>query len=559
MLRHAWKTIPLALRNELLMGSVGYLHLERASRLVGGQANKGLGLGLMLAAWEEDPLDSGLAARVLARDEHQKLGPDLRSLLMTVALLAKPPDRLDYYKRLLQGLEFAKLFLYLESQLQKSPGHLFWLHQLMTMAALAGEPQRIRDALERTWPGDNDRLTPLRQYLLGDVLLREGDLRRAADQYQAASVVEGWLKPLERLAQCLRLDGDLGRARSLWARILKVRPWHANLILHVHDCLKGLDRAAPRAQGKTAVLVYTYDKAGDLETLLASLADSTDWDMLLALDNGCQDNTAQVLTAWRERLGPKRMETISLPVNVGAPAARNWLMARPELMEFEFAAFVDDDAILPKDWRRRLEAAREAYPEAFVWGCRVVDQVAPYMAQSVDLHVSAPAGPESASRRDNDESGFQLDRAYSRQFLVSTLHNQAIDCGQFSYIRPCASVTGCCHLFSTKRLLEGGGFNLALSPSQFDDLERDIRLCTQGGFACYQGFLPVAHQKRSGNAQRVSIAAQGVGMGNQYKLNAMYDEQAMHELYAAQSALLHKDLAEKMPLVERELALTLED
>ncbi len=45
--------------------------------------------------------------------------------------------------------------------------------------------------------------------------------------------------------------------------------------------------------------------------------------------NGCTDHSAAVVAKARERFPNNPVECIELPVNVGAPAARNWLLALP--------------------------------------------------------------------------------------------------------------------------------------------------------------------------------------------------------------------------------------
>ena len=167
------------------------------------------------------------------------------------------------------------------------------------------------------------------------------------------------------------------------------------------------------------------------------------------LDNGSSDDTPLRLQAFCDRLGPERFSVVELPVNVGAAAARNWLMALPEAAASEHIVYMDDDVRLPLDWLGRLGACAEDYPEAGAWGCRVVDEGNPAVLQSVDTALTDPdPSPEEDSRR----------------FKISDLHHQNLDFGQFSYTRPCASVTGCCHMFRYSRLEEAGGLICVFLP-----------------------------------------------------------------------------------------------
>lgn len=81
---------------------------------------------------------------------------------------------------------------------------------------------------------------------------------------------------------------------------------------------------------------------------------------IFALDNGSTD-TPDVYRKWRHLAG--RMTVVTLP-NTWRPAARNWLLALPEVRRADWAAFLDDDVAVPADWLRRLWSALRAYPDA---------------------------------------------------------------------------------------------------------------------------------------------------------------------------------------------------
>ena len=99
---------------------------------------------------------------------------------------------------------------------------------------------------------------------------------------------------------------------------------------------------------------------------------------------------------------------------------------------------------------------------------------------------------------------------------------QDFDYGQFDYIRPTLSVTGCCHLFKRELFDKVGGFDLRYSPSQYDDLEHDIRRAMQGWLPVYQGHLSVRHAKQTGKAARLSQSQYSNAMGNLMKLQNRY-------------------------------------
>ena len=129
---------------------------------------------------------------------------------------------------------------------------------------------------------------------------------------------------------------------------------------------------------------------------------------------------------------------------------------------------------------------------------------------------------------------------------LADLCGQDLDYGQFDYIRPCLSVTGCFHLLRTDRLAGDGGFDIRFSPSQYDDLDRDLRRAQSGGHAAYQGHLRVLHARLSGALLHQDRAATGVSQGNLLKLWAKHPGDARAALQAADHAALASDLAAKL-------------
>jgi hypothetical protein len=249
------------------------------------------------------------------------------------------------------------------------------------------------------------------------------------------------------------------------------------------------------------------------------------------LNNGSTDATAAVLTAWQGRVGPERLERIELPVNVGAPAARNWLACLPGVRACRYAAYLDDDALPPPDWIGRLGAAVAAHPRAGVYGCKVVDAANHALIQNADLHIRPGAEP------DPGQPGNGL--------ALSDLHLLEPDYGQFDYLRPCVSVTGCCHLFRTRVLADAGGFDLALSPSQFDDLEHDLRLNLKGLPAVYQGHLGVGHARRTGEQGKTSPRAAANAFGNLAKIERSHSRREIRDIARQDQARSLQDLRDK--------------
>lgn len=394
-----------------------------------------------------------------------------------------------------------------------------------------------------------------------------------------------WYGITELQGHCLLRLGQRSAAFALWRQVLAARPWQVHLALSLHDGLQGYDQALSPAPGDlnspiggSVVLLYSWNKAPWLHTTLQALeASLPDIQQLICLDNGSSDNTAACLRGWQERWG-SRLKVIRLPVNVGAAAARNWLAALPEVQKAPFAAYVDDDVCLPADWLRHLARAVQVQPQAQVWGCRIQDmppnaspnvpqtvspnvpQAAFPVIQSGPLHLTlgfAPAaglpplpGQDYGPEAESADMAFSPLRAHAEPFSVTTLPPNCPDRGQWNYLRPCASVTGCCHLFRSDNL-QKKPFALSLSPSQYDDLEHDLRALREGRLACYTGFCAGLHAKKSGQAAAgLSPAAFGSALGNKYKLHGMFDAESIYAMAQHECAVLQEDLLKKLAFID---------
>lgn len=513
----AWllETLPQPLRVHLLAGSEGAAHLAQGAAMAGDAGLSGLSRSLLLAAWVESPLDAAVAGQVAAMPG---IPPVAAALAGHVAQSSRQPGDLGYYRRLAERRDHAKIQLYLEREQVKAPDNLFWTKLSLTHA-MAEEDWDWAVAIAAALP------EPLARLTLGDIALLGGQPEQALAGYRhCQSLWDGKRKGQietsppsgrtalpglhQRQAQAFLAMGDTEQGRAELRRALREQPWRVGALMALHDLETGRNERLDALPGTVAVLLYTFEKAGDLDSTLASLAASTlDGARLFVLDNGSADHTPQVLAAWADRLGPDRLRLIRLPVNVGAPAARNWLMHLPEVRAMDWAVYVDDDVSLPPEWLARLGAAAALYPNAGVWGCRVRDFARPSRIQSADAFL-VPL--EASTER------------HARRFELSNCHHQTLDRGQFTYLRPCATVTGCCHLFRTSTLAAQGGFDLRYSPSQYDDLDHDIRLLLAGRVPVYQGHLAVGHFKSTGSQGTLGQSHYAVGYANQFKLHHAY-------------------------------------
>jgi hypothetical protein len=545
----AWllENLPIPLRTALVHGSEGAGHLARCAGLAAGAGLGRLAGELLLAAWAESPLDAGLAGQAAGLEGASAAA---RVLAAHVAEHSAAPAELSYYRRLVSRRDLPKIRVYLIRQGEKEPGNLFW-DRLSLAHALEAEDWDWAARVSARLP------EPLARILNGDAAMFRRDAAQALAEYSRAM----------RLWECPGIEARLGMAHLLaldqetflpissgppmevpkprhdlahthlapeyecpgheaqaarWLLAgLEREPWRTQTLLALYDLLFGRRGMRRAPEGRVEALLYTYNKAQDIDSTLASLfASNLGETRVTVLDNGGTDATADVLAAWRERTCPDRLRTVSLPVNVGAPAARNWLASLPQVRESDWAVFLDDDVSLPPDWLTLLGAAARLYPGAGVWGARVLDHSRPTHIQSADVFLIAPPAHGAGH---GAEPGVDANRPDSRRFTLSSCHHQTLDRGQFAYVRPCATVTGCCHLFRTKTLASMGGFDLRYSPSQYDDLDHDIRLLLAGVTPVCQGHLAVGHLKSTGGQGGVGQSQYGVGFANQYKLHQKFD------------------------------------
>lgn len=537
-----WIQLPESVRRGLLVGSEGKLHLMHlAQELLQAGAKEGvrpqlldLGMDLLLSAWTKDPLDGQIAGQLLAlHGKWPRLEEKYRPVLAAVASSWRKPDDLRYYRRLAESRDSERLRRFLLTQIGKEQGNLYWWQQAVALGLYEDDREMLGAVLGQDWP---NVMEPCRKQIAGDVAWLAGKFETACTAYEKAL---GW-DALWRRAERMWLSGGRSEARLLWADLCNRAPWMVGETLRLYDVVEKTRDCLENLAGEVAIALYSFNKAAELDATLQSLFDSDIGDNLIwVLDNGSSDGTASVLDAWEEKAGG-RLRRIGLHVNIGAPAARNWLMNVPEIRECGWMVYLDDDVELPRDWLGKLGAAVRAYPEAGVWGCKVVDHAQPAVLQSVDLHLVPPLIDD--------------DRGSERRFKVTDLHHQTLDFGQFDYMRPCTSVTGCCHLFRMDRLQDTGGFDLRFSPSQYDDLERDIRLNLAGSYAVYQGFLSVRHKKRTGKSSRTSPAEFGNALGNMHKLQKKYSAQEYDRIMTWESEVLLKDFMRKRDVVMRWLA-----
>ncbi|WP_031478943.1 glycosyltransferase [Maridesulfovibrio frigidus] len=533
-----WDFLDTATRYRLLVSGHGKPHLmDTASRVLSlaetGKANGSLidlGIDILLAAWESSPLDGQLATNLLSINQKLKFLPD--QLVDTMSFVSSNnivPENISYLKRIIALDDKEKLLDYLGQKTVREPENVFWLSHFLDLAFFTGRYDIAQEAISRGWPS---AMKIIQNKYCGDIAFCTGDYQRAEDTYADVSgntLILG--DSLLRLAEALDRMGRREEALILWRDRMRARPWQVNTWLNVHD--KVLHSSGSDVlSGTVAVCLYTYGKSDDVNRSIASIAASPlDNVHIFALNNGSSDDTSQVLKSWHDKLG-SRFTAIDLPVNIGAPAARNWLKNLDEMKSFEYIAYLDDDAVIPEDWQTYFSYAVANYPDAGVWGCKVVNDGQKEIIQHADLHLR------------ETEKGFK-DKTREFEFSYLDPYNQDLDYGQYDYCRPCVSVTGCFHLFKRSVLAEIGDFDLRYSPTQYDDVDHDFMLAVAGKTAVYQGSLQVLHKRKTGAAAFKNSSSRGSGEGNILKLESKYSKSAVSKIIERDLERLENDFGEK--------------
>ncbi len=537
-----WSGMYEPVRRKLLMGSVGAKHLFDAGAHA-LESDPQLGVEMLLAAYVSNPMDGSIATQLVQVEGLLPLFPSsVSSCLKAIAAKWKQPENLSYFMRIVSKRDDEKVKKYIYSSLEKEPGNLFWIQQGLVHAGAFADFNFGLELLSGEFPAE---VLPAVNYSKAFFYYMGGNAAEAFPLLMAAADVFG-LNNMAHPAASISLKlGERETATSILSGAVDSQPWRVSEAMRLYDLACGLDERFVPLPGSLAILLYCFNKADELDSTLASLHRSElHGARIFMLDNGSSDGTAEVISKWQYEFG-KQMVRIDLPVNVGAAAARNWLMNEPQVQECDFAVYLDDDVEVEPDWISRFGAAVEAYPDAGVWGCKVLDHVAPPVMQSVDLHIIQPVGDEGEGPE------VDLTKIAPNPFRCSDLHLHLLDSGYFDFMRPCGSVTGCCHLFRTQKLLDNGGFSLFLSPSQYDDLEHDLRSCLKGDFPVYQGHLRILHRKRTGFASHSNTAQEGNALGNKYKMQAMHPRSEILQIMADEERLLQSDLEKKMQYLVR--------
>lgn len=268
---------------------------------------------------------------------------------------------------------------------------------------------------------------------------------------------------------------DLHRIRSLWGRTA--------VCWRVGDGL--LDDWA-EDEPPVDLLLVTWNNLKRLRPCLESLARTRYPRVTLhVLDNGSTDGSAAHLAALGGGGYPLPLRLHTLPVNVGLPAAMNWLLASSDA---PLVARLDDDVLLEPDWLSRMVEDLRDHPYAGVVGAKVNDLDDPGRIQCAQFRFWPAAQGHEGER---DEGAHDL--------LLLSNH-----------------VRGCALLYRRKAIQRAGPFDIRFSPSQWDDPDHHVAIRAAGYDVLYDGRIRALHPLTSG-ADR-SPRAVANSMANYHKL-----------------------------------------
>ncbi len=402
------------------------------------------------------------------------------------------------------------------------------------LARLAGEgqPAMIRHlALGRLWRlGEKDALLALAAAfcasdagaLAGPLLAwaawAAGDVDLA--RRLAARAPETFLG-LNLAAEAALALGDRDAARECFLRSLALEPCQPYLVNRLDELDQPAADPSLVRRHRVSVLFYTFNKlAVTLETLASLLASDIGETRVALLNNGSTAFGAEEFAAGVARTSQGRVvELVQLPVNIGAPAARNWLWSLESSQGAEYVAFLDDDVLLPRDW------------------------LSLYLQDMVERPGTVVVGPKGVNpgRIPTIQYVYRFFQETGRHKIrFSNNAPMAMDLGQFDYRRPCLSVMGCCHLFDRTACERLGvpPFDIRFSPSQGDDLEHGIQVWLIGGEALYDDRVRVVHRQDAGRQGPLTEAGWGHVWGNHMKMELKLSES---ELAAADAASQEAD------------------
>ncbi len=288
------------------------------------------------------------------------------------------------------------------------------------------------------------------------------------------------------LAGCVHEgEGRREMAQALWRAALAADPTLTPVRLRLEELERPLqvNAALPRERS-VVVCLFSWNKAEDLERTLRSLAASRlGKAKVRLLLNGCTDDSAARVEAARAAFGETDFAVISLPVNVGVAAARNWLLSLPETAQADYVVFADDDIEVPGDWLETMLSVAESDPSIGVVGGKAVFPASGCGADRLQFLYRV--------------AGLALPGLF--KFSPSVPDEPSFDTGLYTFLRPCLTVMGCLVLLRGAMLRDVGPYDIRFNPSQVEDMDHDLSVVLKGYTVMYCGHVKVRHYRNSGS------------------------------------------------------------
>lgn len=292
--------------------------------------------------------------------------------------------------------------------------------------------------------------------------------------------------------------GDTNMARELYKHSLTLDPTQEpvkRLVSEIDTPFTVRDDALE--DNPVPILIYSYNKARLLEMTLESVCQS---DLgksdIIVLLNGCTDDSRDVVKRAIGTYRDHNIELLDIPINMGAPAARNYLLDHVfKTRQFKYLAYLDDDVTLPADWLKSLVTAIEEDEQIGAVGCRVLTPeglLQQYLYR--DVTIVKPGL-------------FRL--GWPAPYCSRTI-------GMYDVRRDVHTVMGCCHLIRRECFEKVPGFDIQFSPTQLDDVSFHLDLGLNGWKVRYLGQLECMHYRSTGFEGR-NDKVNGSAMGNDVK------------------------------------------
>ncbi|CCO23922.1 glycosyltransferase family 2 protein [Maridesulfovibrio hydrothermalis] len=491
----------------------------------------GISKKLSLLMWMQNPLD-----RTATQKCHELNGSScsapLSKLLNAILSLPQPEIPFEDLDNLLQSRD-RKLIIRHLFPLLRGPDGFTWLTHCWDTLLRMGNPDIPVTALDLiNW---NKELIPIKQRLKAQYyfLYRPADESLSAVEKLDGNIWSLW-KEYMRCELLLRTNRQKEAVECLSA-LWKSNVWNINWGQKLHALLNPIDTTgALNDSADVCILMYSWNNGKLIENTLKNVAESSIGNAkVFALNNGSSDNTGEVVSAAKKLFQREQYKEIQLPVNVGAPPARNWLLAEPEVRRSKWAVFLDDDVELPENWLKELLATAKHYNNPGAVGCRITSASVPTSLQSADYHLFPPGNGTS-----------QIDGLTEHVMVFDSCRN-AFDCGQFSYTRPAVHVSGCCHMLNMEAVHKCGPFDVRFNPTQFDDLERDLRASLGGYTHIYAGQLGIQHIQHSSLAKASNMRGMAQVFGNKIKLESKYSADNLNSIFSKDLTRLWADTEKK--------------